>query len=148
MQPDQRGCATVAGGAGFKRGRQKSALLCWLGGLNVAGAGAWLLRLLRMRPADGSGSRKPLLGSASAKDAVGATAAASAGLTASATGLEASHPSLLILLGGTSSKLEWRQNCLTSCSQVFEPSAAATCRLLDHTVKWTGLCCLWAAWQC
>ena len=82
----------IAGGAGFKHGRRRSALLCWLDGLAVVGQGAWLLRLLRLRPADGSGSRKPLLGSASAKDAVGATAAASAGLTASATGVEAFTP--------------------------------------------------------
>ena len=88
----------IAGGAGFKHGRRRSALLCWLDGLAVAGAGAWLLRLLRLRPADGSGSRKPLLGSASAKDAAGATAAASAGLTASATGVEAFTPRHLHVL--------------------------------------------------
>lgn len=108
----------IAGGAGLKRGRHRSALLCWLDGLHVAEAGAWLLRL---RPADGSGSRKPLLGSATAKDTAGATAAASAGLTASATGVEASTPQArtarhALCLRAPSWIVPWSQCCLMSCS--------------------------------
>jgi hypothetical protein len=86
--PHPHHAVSLSGSAGFKRGGRRSALLCWLGGLDVGAAGAWLMRLLRMGTAGGGGSRKPLLGSAKSGDTAGAAAAAAAtaGLTASATG--------------------------------------------------------------
>lgn len=74
------------GGAGLRRPGRRSALLCWLDGLNPTALGSWLMRLWQRR-GQGTEASKALLGGA-ATDAAVAAAPAGAGLTASATGAE------------------------------------------------------------
>lgn len=75
--------ADLAGGAGLRRPGKRSALLCWLDGLNPAALGSWLMRLWQRR-GRGTDASRALLGG-TATDTAAAAAPAGAGLTASAT---------------------------------------------------------------